>query len=366
MTDFETSLRQAILVEGPIPVERYMGLCLRHYYGSRDPLGPSGDFTTAPEISQMFGELLGLWLAEIWAAMGQPSLVRLAELGPGRGTLMADALRAASRAAPRFRAALQVHLVETSPVLRRHQHRLLSAAGIAASWHERLEDVPGGPLLLVANEFFDALPVRSYMATERGWCERLVGLDGANPGGALVYGLRGEPDALPRKPGRNGDILEVPLDSIGIVRFLAARLVREGGAALVIDYGYWGPAFGDTLQALRRHEPVSPLSDPGEADITTHVDFHALARGAVAEGALVHGPAVQADFLRDLGIHARAEALKARATPEQAAAIGLALARLTDRGEKDMGSLFKVLALTHPHLASVPGLRARGPLPAES
>ena len=365
MTDFETSLRQVILVEGPISVERYMGLCLSHYYGTRDPLGPVGDFTTAPEISQMFGELLGLWLAEVWAAMGSPALVRLAELGPGRGTLMADALRAVTRALPQFRAALQVHLIETSPVLRRRQQALLSGAGVEASWHERIDDVPPGPLLVLANEFFDALPVRSYMATERGWCERLVGLDGGNPDGALVIGLRAEPDALPRKPGRAGDILEVPLESFGIVRPLAGRLAREGGAALILDYGYWGPAFGETLQALRQHEPVSPLSDPGEADLTTHVDFHALAQGAAAEGASVHGPAVQADFLRDLGIHARADALRARATSEQATAIGLALARLTDRGEKGMGSLFKVLALTHPHLASVPGLPARAPLPAE-
>jgi SAM-dependent MidA family methyltransferase len=365
VTEFEKSLRQIIRLEGPIPVERYMALCLRHYYGSRDPLGPEGDFTTAPEISQMFGELLGLWLAEVWARMGGPDPVQLVEFGPGRGTLMADALRAATRAAPRFRAALRVHLVETSPVLRRSQGVMLAPAGVEVTWHEGIERIPDGPLLVLANEFFDALPVRSYVATERGWCERLVALDDASQDGPLVFGLRAEPESLPRMPRRSGDILEVPLHSIGIARALGARLARDGGAALIIDYGYWGPAFGDTLQALRRHAMVSALADPGEADITTHVDFHALARGAAVEGAAIHGPADQADFLRDLGIHARAAALSARATPGQAAAIDDALARLTDRGQKGMGRLFKVLALTHPHLASVPGLPARTPLPAE-
>ncbi|MBM6592763.1 class I SAM-dependent methyltransferase [Microvirga pudoricolor] len=361
MTEFEKGLRQLIALEGPLTVERYMGLCLGHYYATRDPLGADGDFTTAPEISQMFGELVGLWLAEVWTAMDRPATVRVVEIGPGRGTLMADALRAA-RILPGFQAALDVHLVETSPALRERQRAVLAGSGLTAQWHDDLESLPDGPVLLVANEFFDALPVRQYVATDRGWCERLVGIEGA----ALTFGLRAEPESLPQRPRRPGDVLEVPLASIAIARALGRRIARDGGAALLIDYGYWGPALGDTLQALRRHEYVDPLAEPGEADLTTHVDFHHLARAAAAEGARAHGLATQGDFLHALGISARAEALKRRASPPQAESIERALARLTNCGETGMGSLFKVLALSHPGLESLPGLPVGTPRPAES
>jgi NADH dehydrogenase [ubiquinone] 1 alpha subcomplex assembly factor 7 len=347
------TLRETIALEGPITVERYMSLCLQHYYATRDPLGAAGDFTTAPEVSQMFGELIGLWMLEVWNGMGRPAPCRLVELGPGRGTLMADLLRA-TRLLPDFKAAATVHLVETSPSLRQRQQDALAAAGFAVQWHDRIDDVPPGPTLLVANEFFDALPVRQFLATDRGWCERLVGLDGEH----LIFGLRPEPEPALGKPLRQGDVLEWPAASVGIMGALADRLARDGGAALILDYGYWGPAFGDTLQALKNHQPADPLQGPGEADITTHVDFHRLAQAVVARGARAHGIVTQGEFLQALGIEARAEALKSRATPAQAVDIDQALARLTERGPTGMGELFKVLAVTHEGIGAVPGLPA--------
>jgi SAM-dependent MidA family methyltransferase len=346
------TLREIIALEGPISVERYMSLCLRHYYATRDPLGAAGDFTTAPEISQMFGELIGLWMLEVWNGMGRPAC-RLVELGPGRGTLMADLLRA-TRLLPDFRAAATVHLVETSPSLRQRQQAALAPSGFKIEWHDGIEDVPEGPILLVANEFFDALPMRQFLATERGWCERLVGLDGER----LTFGLCPEPEPALGKPLRLGDVIEWPAASVDIMGTLAGRLARDGGASLILDYGYWGPAFGDTLQALKSHQPVDPLEEPGEADLTTHVDFHRLAQAAAAQGNQVHGIVTQGDFLQALGIEARAKALKARATPTQAADIDQALARLTERGATGMGELFKVLAVTHEGIQAVPGLPA--------
>lgn len=359
MKDLAGTLRSLIALEGPITVERYMGLCLQHYYATRDPLGQAGDFTTAPEISQMFGELIGLWMLEVWHARGRPASCHLIELGPGRGTLMADLLRA-TRLLPEFRAAASVHLIETSPALRERQRATLASSGMAVEWHDRLEDVPAGPTFLVANEFFDALPVRQFVATERGWCERLVGLEEDR----LIFGLRAEPEKDFESPVRLGDILEWPAASLDVTKTLSRRLAHEGGAALIIDYGYWGPAFGDTLQALKAHAYVDPLAEPGEADLTTHVDFHKLARVAAGEGLRIHGIATQGDFLRTLGIEARASALKQRATPAQATAIDRALARLTERGPKAMGDLFKVLALTDFTLEAVSGLPAHPLTPA--
>ncbi len=345
-------MRELIALEGPVTIERYMSLCLQHYYATRDPLGARGDFTTAPEISQIFGELLGLWAAEVWMAMGSPSQCRLIELGPGRGTLMADALRAA-KVLPAFKAALSVHFIETSPTLRERQRAALAPSGVAVFWHDRVEDAPAGPAIIFANEFFDALPVRQYIATERGWCERLVGLSDAG----LTFGLSAEPErTLTQAPHRLGDVLEIPTASIGIAGTLARRLSSDGGAALFIDYGYWGPAFGDTLQALHRHAYVDPLHEPGEADLTTHVDFHWLAKAGIDGGASFHGPVTQAAFLTALGIETRARSLKQRATEQQAADIDSAVRRLTEPGEKGMGELFKVLALSHPDLEAVPGL----------
>lgn len=358
MTALGEHVRELIALEGPITVERYMSLCVSHYYATRDPLGTGGDFTTAPEISQMFGELIGLWMLEVWNGMGRPDPVHLVELGPGRGTLMADLLRA-TKLMPDFGSAAEVHLVETSPVLRQRQQAALASSGRSIQWHARLEDVPEGPMLLVANEFFDALPVRQFLATERGWCERLVGLEGNR----LIFGLRAEAEQALGAPLRIGDVLEWPAASLEIMQALSRRLARGGGAALAIDYGYWGPAFGDTLQALKNHASVDPLGNPGETDLTTHVDFQRLAQMAAAQGLQVHGLETQRDFLLALGIEARAAALKARATPAQSADIDAALARLTERGAKGMGDLFKVLAVTHKSLEAVPGLPPRPSAP---
>ncbi|MFK8250573.1 class I SAM-dependent methyltransferase [Ancylobacter terrae] len=354
MTPLARELAALIAAEGPISVARYMGLCLGHprhgYYMTRDPFGAGGDFITAPEISQMFGELVGLWCAQAWLDMGSPSPVRLVELGPGRGTLMADALRAA-RAVPTFRASLDVHMVEMSPVLRARQQARLADAGVPVSWHADLGDVPDGPAIVIANEFFDALPVAHFVRAGDGWHERRIGLDAA---GRLVFGLDPHParGVMTSLPARPGDILE-RLDH-PLLHALPARLAAQGGAALVIDYGHAQSGLGETLQALREHKPVDPLADPGEADLTAHVDFAALARAALAAGARAFGPMTQGDFLTRLGIEARAARLK-QAPGADPAAIDAALARLTGPGPDGMGELFKVLAMVHPAVEAVPG-----------
>ena len=347
MTPLHAELTRLIAVEGPISVARYMALCLgdpRHgYYMTRDPFGIGGDFTTAPEISQMFGELVGLWCADVWQRMGAPARVLLAELGPGRGTLMADALRAA-RILPEFRQALQVHLVETSPVLRERQRAMLADSGAAVTWHGAIEELPEGPLLVVANEFFDALPVRQVVARAGRWHERLVGLD---DDGRLVFGLAPEPYPSSVPAGPDGSIVEIHELGTRIAGALAGRIATSGGAMLAIDYGYVGPATGDTLQALKGHAFVEVLADPGDADLTVHVDFDALGRAAREAGAAVRGPVDQAAFLRALGIEARARALARRAS-DGGEAQRLALARLTDESPTGMGRLFKALAVTQP------------------
>jgi SAM-dependent MidA family methyltransferase len=356
VTPLGREIRDLIAVEGPITVERYMALALGHptlgYYMTRDPLGAAGDFTTSPEISQMFGELVGLWAVETWSLMGCPSQLRLVELGPGRGTLMADTLRA-SRVMPGFTNAVAVHLVETSPVLREAQARALKNSGAAISWHSRLDEIPSGPAIVIANEFFDALPIRQFVRGERGWYERVIGLDGD---GQFRFGVA--PDPLPRlnAAGNPGDILEVNEAGLTFAHDLASRLVRQGGAALIIDYGHLRSGPGDTLQAVCRHAFADPLAEPGLADLTAHVDFAALARVAGDTGASLHGPVLQGGFLRALGIEARAERLKRSATPGQAEAVEAALQRLTGPGPGGMGELFKVIALSHPDLLVLPGL----------
>jgi SAM-dependent MidA family methyltransferase len=331
-----------------------MALCLGHpvhgYYAARDPFGAGGDFTTAPEISQMFGELIGLWAADVWRMMGARRPVRLVELGPGRGTLMSDLLRAV-RVAPGFIDAIDVHLIETSPTLRARQRETLSASAVPITWHEHLAEVPPGPAIVVANEFLDALPVRQFVRTERGWRERLIGLDEEK----LVFGLAAEPDKRLAQDGRVGETLEVPGAALELTRDIAERLKAQGGAALFIDYGHSRLAFGDTLQAVKRHAFADPLAEPGEADLTVHVDFAQVAAAARECGASVHGPVAQGDFLRALGIEARARALQARASAAQAADIASALERLTDDAPGAMGGLFKVLAIAHPQLDALPG-----------
>ncbi len=360
----EQLIRAQIAAAGPIDVAAFMDQALAHpehgYYRTRDPLGRAGDFVTAPEVSQMFGELIGLWCAEVWNRLGAPSPVRLVELGPGRGSLMADALRAIARAAPAFRAALHVHLVETSPILREAQRARLADAQPHWSnpiWHDTLDGVPPGPALIVANEFLDALPIHQLVRTEVGWCARQVAL-GAD--GKLDFTVAPAPSPLAAAltptvaAAPVGSIAEVAPAARSCVAALAARLARDGGAALLIDYGPTTSAAGDSLQAVRGHRRHGVLEDPGEADLTAHVDFEAL-RAAAQPPARVHGPITQAQLLTRLGIAARADALARGKPAETAAAIRAALQRLIEPTQ--MGQLFKVLALSGSTMA-LPGFEA--------
>ncbi|MDA0229142.1 MAG: SAM-dependent methyltransferase [Proteobacteria bacterium] len=319
-------------------MSRYMEICLSDpehgYYRRREPIGAAGDFITAPEVSQMFGELIGLWCAVTWRQMGAPSRINLVELGPGRGSLMQDALRAV-RAEPEFCRAFSLHLVETGDRLRDAQRQRL--VGAPAAWHLSLDTVPPGPLLLIANEFFDALPVHQYEMTAEGWRERLVTFRD----GACRLQLAALPCALNRL-GKSGDVFEQAPARNTYMADIAARLERYGGAALIIDYGHGESANGDTLQAVRAHRAQSIFAEPGLADLTSHVDFEAL--GRAASGVSLHGPVRQCEFLQRLGIEARAATLQRSATPEQGHEIATALHRLLDT--RQMGDLFKVLAVT--------------------
>lgn len=354
MTPFERDLVETIVLNGPMSVESYMARCLSYYYGSRDPLGASGDFTTSPEISQMFGELIGLWAAETWRLMGEPVQVHWVELGPGRGTLSSDAMRAA-RLLPPFVKALDVHLVETSPVLRESQKQALAGSGLTVTWHDDIGSLPDGPLLIVANEFFDALPVRQFQADGGLWRERCVGLN--EDGKTLRFGLFPTEGVSLSLPPDDGKMLEVPVSGVSLMKELATRITRQRGAALLIDYGYRGPAYGDTLQALRQHQYTGMLDTPGEADITAHVDFQYLASAAGDTGACIHGLQTQGAFLAALGIETRASML-ANAAPQEAASIAAALKRLAGNDTGDMGDLFKVMAVSSRELRELPGLSA--------
>ncbi|HEX8445142.1 MAG TPA: SAM-dependent methyltransferase [Sphingomonas sp.] len=315
-----------------MPLDAWMMAAIARYYATRDPLGAGGDFTTAPEISQMFGELAGLWLADIWDRAGRPPAAYV-ELGPGRGTLAHDARRAMRSAG----LAPEIHFVETSPVLRHAQALRLPDA----VWHDDVASLPTDrALLIVANEFFDALPIRQWLRTDDGWRERHV--DHQSGRFLPVPGPRVDTDApIPDAPP--GTIAERRPAADTLLSELAPRIAAQGGTLLVIDYGYPGPASGDTLQAVRAHGFVDPFQDPGEADITAHVDFTALAAAAVP--LVASGPVDQGEWLLRLGIATRAAAL-ARAAPDQADAIVAAYRRLT--AAEDMGRLFKVLALTAP------------------
>jgi NADH dehydrogenase [ubiquinone] 1 alpha subcomplex assembly factor 7 len=351
-----------IAERGPITVARFMEMALTEpglgYYMTRDPFGAGGDFTTAPEISQMFGELIGLWSTVTWEAMGRPAPFILAELGPGRGTLMADALRAA-RARPGFEEATRLHLVEASPALRARQQAAL--ASDRPSWHAGFADLPPGPMILLANEFFDALPVRQFVRVGGAWHERRVthaAARGDDPaGGTFRFAIDDEAmvhDDLPA--AADGTIAEVCESGIALAAAIGARVAAQGGAALVIDYGHTG-GVGETLQALRNKDYADPLSEPGAADITAHVDFAALARAARGSGATCFGPVSQGWFLSSLGIVQRAERLTRNGDTGARADIEAALKRLIAPSE--MGNLFKVLAITDPRLGTPAGFAAR-------
>jgi SAM-dependent MidA family methyltransferase len=353
-------IRRLIKSTGPMPVWRYMELCLMHprhgYYVSRDPLGREGDFTTAPEVSQMFGELLGLWAASVWRSIGSPPLLRLIEFGPGRGTMMADALRA-MRVLPPLYQTINVHLVEINPVLREKQRSTL--AGVRSiEWHESLDEVPDGPSIIFANEYFDVLPIHQMVKRPTGWHERVVTVDDS---GKLMFAAAAEPTPrfdvlLPPlvRAAPAGAVFEWRPD--GEIMKIAARVRDQDGAALIVDYGHLRSDAGDTFQAIARHSFADPLKAPGQADVTAHVDFQALGRAAEDVGARVHGPVTQGDFLKRLGIETRALTLMQKATAEVSEDIAGALKRLTDTGRGGMGSMFKVLGVSAPHLTSLAGL----------
>lgn len=335
---FAARLKARIRDAGPISIADYMNEVARFYYASRDPFGVGGDFTTTPEISQVFGELIGAWCAELWQRLGAPDPVLLVELGPGRGTLMADALRAA-RVLPSFLRAARLHLVERSPRLRKLQAAALAAH--APRFHETIAVLPPGPMLLVANEFFDALPIRQFEVHDGAWHERKIGLDRGGAFAFLLEQARCHSPNLPR--AGEGAIKEIRPAARTLAQAIAQRIVREGGAALIIDYGYYPSAVGDTLQAVRRHHPHPILVAPGSADLTAHVDFAAIADAAREAGAACYGPATQGGFLTALGIAAREAALLEAARPTQRESIRAGVKRLVHPAE--MGALFKVLAL---------------------
>lgn len=359
MNALEREIRTLIETQGPLEVSRYMALCLAHpeygYYTTRDPFGVDGDFTTAPEISQMFGELIGVWCAEVWRRMGSPARLVLVETGPGRGTLMKDALRAA-KVMPGFLDAIELHFVETSPVLQEMQREMLKGALPAIAWHGDTKTLPDdATLIVIGNEFIDALPVDQFQKKNGRWHERKIGL-GAD--GGFVFGLDPAPlldfeQALAERltPAPDGAIFErrklTPLAQ------MLTRIAVHGGAALFIDYGHAESGFGDTLQAVQGHDYAEPLESPGEVDLTSQVDFEALTK--LATGAVrAFGPVSQHKFLCELGIEARTEILQRHATPAMRDEIGTALTRLIGPAP-GMGELFKALAFARRDLAELPG-----------
>ena len=343
---------QRINLQGPMPLSDYMQICMldpaQGYYTTRDPLGTKGDFITAPEISQMFGELIGLALAQTWMDHGSPAPFTLAEAGPGRGTLMADILRA-TRGVPGFHDAMRLVLIEASPTLRRIQGDTL--ADYTPAWTDRIEDLPKRPLFFVANEFFDALPIRQAQRMGDGWAERVVTVDDTGLSLALMT-----PTPLPELAHRlddtaDGDVVEWSAPAQSVAATVGQRIATHGGAALIFDYGDWRSQ-GDTFQALRDHQPVSPFEAPGSADLTVHVDFEALARAAAPAVPSLLTP--QGVFLERLGITTRAQTLAKRLTGSALDAHIAAHRRLTH--PQEMGTLFKVLALTAPGRPPVAGM----------
>jgi NADH dehydrogenase [ubiquinone] 1 alpha subcomplex assembly factor 7 len=354
-------LRALIRAGGPLRLDQYMAQALTHptlgYYATREPFGEAGDFITAPEVSQMFGELIGVWCAHTWESMGSPPRVHLVEMGPGRATLMKDLLRASAKV-PGFADALDIHLVEVSQRLQNIQRDALSGHNV--TWHQSLTSIPDdAPLLLVANELLDALPIRQFQRTLAGWCERLVDVDGAAGENGFCFVLAPSPSPaaalIPAEvfSATIGAVAEVCPGGLTLCGDITERLQQQGGAALLIDYGAdtFGPR--DTLQAIAQHKPHPALETPGQADLSAHVDFSMLARAASERGAALWGPTSQGDFLIRLGIAERAAALRRTATDAQHKDIDAALERLV--GPKAMGSLFKVLCIGQPDLPQPAG-----------
>ncbi len=352
------TLKATIAAEGPIGIDRYMALCLTDpvdgYYTTRDPLGRAGDFVTAPEISQIFGEMIGLWTAAVWQQLGSPAAFRLIELGPGRGTLMMDALRAL-KALPPCRAAAAVDLVEISPILRRHQQEALGRhhPDLPVVWHTALDAIPSDlPTIIIANEFFDALPIRQWVYRSGSWKERCIGLDGSG----LKFVETTSPGE-PQRPGAaEGSIMETAAAAASVASEIGQRVGHTGGACLVIDYGHCNSDIGDSLQAISRHGYAPILENPGAADLTAHVDFANLGQVFTAEGLAVHGPTTQGRWLSELGAGTRAERLMKGREHAVTAMISQGLRRLLD--PMAMGTLFKVMATASNDLGPLPGFTA--------
>ncbi|MBI1364775.1 MAG: class I SAM-dependent methyltransferase [Alphaproteobacteria bacterium] len=359
-TPLEERLIALIKANGPISVADYMADALGHphdgYYMSATPIGAEGDFTTAPEISQIFGELIGMWLVQSWIDMGEPKAFNLIELGPGRGVLMADILRAA-QLRPAFLKAASIFLVETSGRLRHEQQRRLRDLSARPLWADEFSEIPPAPFLLVANEFFDCLPVRQFEKTETGWRERLIGLN--EDGTALAFTRAKTPPlpgvALPEN-AETGAVFELCESAASLAREIAVSLVEQGGRALIIDYGHLGEGAGDTLQAVRRHAYWPVLASPGKADITAHVDFDALARAGVDAGAAAWGPTPQGVFLDRLGLQARIARLASGKPAEEVEKIIRGAHRIA--AAEEMGEVFKALCLSSPALPAPPGFDA--------
>ena len=360
MSGVSDFIRGVIAQDGPIPVSRFFELALSgrgdSYYMNRDPFGPDGDFITAPEISQVFGECIGAWCIDLWLQMGSPSSFRLVELGPGRGTLMSDMLRAARQHAA-FSDACSVSLVEVSPFLRKvQQQRLATVPSGRVSWFERFEEVPADrPMIVIANEFFDALPARQFVRTEKGWFERCVGLDSQ---GTFVFGVAPEPEIGARIPGSvasacTGSVFEFSEASTLVAGLIGRALRACGGAVLAIDYGFEGPAVGDTLQAITSHRHVPVLDHVGASDLTFHVDFSTLSSALSDQGAHCQQVVGQGALLRSLGARERTDQLKARASAAQATQLENAFVRLTS--PEGMGTLFKALCAVWPTTLSPAG-----------
>lgn len=359
-TPLAQKIKALIRINGPISVTDYFALCLADpdygYYRTRDPFGSAGDFVTAPEISQLFGEMIGVFLVHAWQKHGGPGDVRIAEIGPGRGTMMADMLRVIAKLAPQLYENATIHLVETSPKLRAVQHETLGTNAARVTWHDSFEELPDGFVLLAANELFDAIPIRQFIKTSAGFRERMIGLD-ANDELTFAAGVAGlDPALLPdhQKNVPNGTVFEISPAREAVMATIGERIARFGGTALAIDYGHFTTGFGDTLQAVLKHDFDPPLAHPGEADLTSHVDFERLAGAAAASGLHVHGMLHQGDFLVGLGIGERASALGRNRDETTQQAILSDIDRLAGSGAGKMGDLFKVLAVGSAPLALFP------------
>ncbi len=359
-TALAEKIKTIIQANGPISVTDYFSLCLADpdhgYYRTREPFGRSGDFVTAPEVSQLFGEMIGVFIVHAWQRHGAPADARLVEIGPGRGTMMADMLRVIERLAPPLFDAMSIHLVETSERLRDVQQETLVAHEGRINWHDSFDEVPQGFTLIAANELFDAIPIRQFIKTPTGFRERMVGVDAQDElsFGVGVAGI--DPSLLPAQASSVpvGTLFEISPARQSVMTAIGNRLMQFGGTALAIDYGHLITGFGDTLQAVRMHEFDPPLAHPGEADLTSHVDFQALAETAQASGLYLNGLLHQGDFLVGLGLLERAAALGRDRQPNTQQMIQAAVDRLAGEGEGKMGELFKVMAVSYPAVDLMP------------